>query len=161
MTNIRLRQKIEYKKNLAPYLSELRRLTGTDVSSESLISVEDTEKIRQKWLYLKDTNTNKIVIDFSEKNSERFKKFITNLNKANSSPVYIWTEKSNMCGLYKAASIDAINFDFPFDISPDGIFVFVTEDLENELLLDYYYDSGDREMLEIEWQGKHWHSVSY
>ena len=159
MTNIR--QKIEYRKNIASYLSELKQLTRTDVSSESLISIEDTEKIRQKWSYLKNVDTNNLAIDFSEKSRERFQTFIANLCKANSNPVYIWAEKSNVCGLYKVASIEAINFDFPFDISPDGIFVFVTEGLEDRLLLDFYQDYGDREMLEIEWQGEHWNSVSY
>jgi hypothetical protein len=59
------------------------------------------------------------------------------------------------------ASIEAIDFTFPFDISPEGIVEFVTEDLSNELLLDYYQDSDDREMLEVEWQGKDWHSISF
>ena len=159
MTNIR--QKIEYKKNLAPYLLELKQLTRTDVSSESLISIEDTEKILKESLHLKNADRNNFILDFSEKNSERFKKFIANLSRANNISVYIWMPKSNMCGLYKANSLNTIDFSFPFNINSEGIIEFFTEDLKNELLFDYYYDADDREMLEIEWQGEHWNSVSY
>jgi hypothetical protein len=147
--------------NINSYLLELKEFTGVDVKREFLSSVEDVKKIIKKTLLLKDTNKNKFAIDFSEKTSERFKTFIANLKKANNSPVYIWTEKSNVCGLYKVASIDAVNFAFRFDLSPEGIVEFVTEDLSDRLLLDYYYDSDDREMLEFEWQGKHWHSISF
>jgi hypothetical protein len=159
MANIH--NKIAFKRNLVPYLLELKQLTGIDVSGESLISVENTDKIRQEWLPLKKADKNKFIISFSEKTSERFKTFIANLSKANNSLVYIWTEKSNICGLYKVASIEAINFAFPFNLSPDGIVVFLTEDLSNRLLLDYYQDSDDQEMLEVEWQGKDWHSIAF
>jgi hypothetical protein len=81
MANIH--NKIAFKRNLASYLLELKKLTRIDVSSESLSSLEDLEKIRKKSLSLKQRDKKKFVISFEEKTSERFKAFIANLSKAN------------------------------------------------------------------------------
>jgi hypothetical protein len=157
MINLKLimmnnKQEIQFKKNLASYLSELKRFTGIEVTPESLSSVEEVKKIREQSLYLKDTEKIKLVMNFEKKNSERFKHFITNLNTVNNNAVYIWTDSTNVCGLYQVASIKAINFSFSFDVISSGIVAFVTKDLNDKMLLDFYRDSKDEEILEVELQ---------
>jgi hypothetical protein len=159
MTN--MRQKIQFKKNLPSYLIELKKLTGIDVNSESLSSVEDVESIRKKASALGSAKTTKFVMDFEEKNSERFKNFIENLFRSNNGPIYLWTSRSNLCGLYKLDSIRMVDFSFPFDLNPEGIVVFLAEDTSNKLLLDFSVDSQGQEILEVELQGKNWPLVKY
>ena len=100
-------------------------------------------------------------MNFDLRKSKRFKQFIANLDKANNRPVYIWTEKSNVCGLYKASSIKAINFSFKFDVNDDGMVIFLTEDCNDRLLLDFYIDYKERKMLDLEVKGKNWFSVPF
>jgi hypothetical protein len=157
----KLQEKNQLKRLLPSYLSELKALTGLDIDSESLSSIEDTEKIRNEASSIENTDINKFAIDFEEKNSERFKKFVASLNEANSSPVYIWTNRSNFCGLHKINSINMIDFSFPFEINQEGIIVFLTEDINDKLLLDFSCNSKDQEVLEVELQGKNWALIHY
>lgn len=153
--------KAELKRNLPSYLLELKQITGLDVDSKSLSPIEDVEKLREKASVLADLDKNRLIISFSEKNSKQFRKFVVNLSKSNSNSVYIWTNRANLYGLYKVASIDAIDFSFPFDVNSDGIIVFLTSDLSDKLLLDFYYDSEYQEMIEVELQGKHWSLIPF
>lgn len=153
--------KAELKRNLSSYLLELKQITGRDVDSKSLSSIEDVEELREKASVLANLDKVRFVINFSEKNSEQFKKFIENLGRSNSNSIYIWTNRANLYGLYKVASIDAIDFSFSFDVNPDGIIVFLTSDLSDKLLFDFSYDSEDREIIEVELQGKHWPFVPF
>ena len=153
--------KIQYKRSIASYLQELKELTGKDIDPISLCSLEEIEEIRQKSLPIKDANKVEFTMKFVEKSSERFRNFIASLDKANNSSVYVWTDKSNVCGLYRVNSINAINFSFAFDVNTNGIVVFLTDDFEDKLLLDFYRDSKEEEMLEVVIQGRNWSKISF
>lgn len=153
------KNKIQFKQNIKAYLAELKELTEVDVSPQFLSSLEEMEEIRKKSSHLKDIDKIKYIANFSIKNSDRFKKFIANLSKANNSPVYIWTKRANSCGLYKAASINAINFSFEFDLNTEGIVTFTIKNANNQLLLDFYRVLKEQETIEIE--VKDWYSVSF
>jgi hypothetical protein len=153
--------KLALRKSLTEYLLELKQITGENVKTDSLSSVESLERIREASLAVfQNMNKSKFIVRFDEKDSKKFKDFIANLSKANSSSVYIWTNRANLHGLCKIASINSIDFSFPFNINPDGVIVFLTEDLKDKLLLDFYRDSKEQEILEIELQGENWASVS-
>lgn len=147
------------KRNLPFYVDELRCFAGANIDTKSLSSIEEVENIRKKSLPLNELQATKNVVKFSEKNSDRFKRFIENLREANSNPVYIWLHSSNLHGLLKVDSIDAIDFSFPFNVNSDGIVVFLTSDFSDRLLLDFYHDCEGQEMLEVELKGKHWSSI--
>jgi hypothetical protein len=154
-------KRIQFKRNLPEYLQELKPLIGREISPEDLTPVEQVEQIRAESIAaLKGSNTTKFVIDFEERRSERFQDFVYALSNVNRSPVYIWTDRSDACGLYKAESIDKVEFSFPFDIDSNGLFTFLTEDFNDKLLLDFYEDAG-KEILEIETTGKHWSLIRY
>ena len=156
-----INNKIQFQNNIDSYLLEIEELTGTDITPGLLSSIEDMEKIREKSSALKDLDKLNFVMKFELKNSDRFRQFIANLNKVNNSPVYIWTEKSNVCGLYKVSSINAVDFSFKFDINDEGMVIFLTENCQDRLLLDFYKDRIDKEMLNLEVKGKHWYSVPF
>lgn len=153
----KIANKLALRKSLNEYLLELKQFSGQEIDAQSLCSVEDLERIRDTALvHLQNMNKNKAIIEFSEKNSDKVKAFITSLEKANNSSVYIWTNRSSLHGLYKIDSISSLDLSFPFNVNPDGMAVFLTEDLNDKLLLDFYRDSEDQDMLEIEVQGTHW-----
>jgi hypothetical protein len=153
--------KIYLQKNLPFYLAELKQFTGINVDSKSLSSIEEVERIREQSLVLNDLKMSRFSMRFSDRNSEQFKKFIESLKKANSNSIYIWLYGSNLHGLFKVASIDVINFSFPFNVNQDGIVIFLASDFNDKLLLDFYCDSEDQEILEIELRGKHWSSIPF
>ena len=159
--NTERKRKIQLKTNIVAYLSQLKQLTRINVVSEDLLSLSETAEITKRSSHLEKLDKICFTTNFEFKNSERFKRFITNLSKANNSLVYIWLEKTNYCGLYKAASINDIDFSFRFDLDPNGIIVFMTEDLNNRLLLDFYRDWEERETIEIKIQGKQWYCVAF
>lgn len=83
---------------------------------------------------LADLDKTRFVINFSEKTSNQFRKFGANLSKSNSNLIYMLTNRANLHALYKVASIDAVDSSFPFDVNPDGIVVFITEEPTRFLL---------------------------
>jgi hypothetical protein len=157
----KIQNEIQFKKNLSAYLLELKSLTGKTVSSESLSSINEVERIRNEASILENYDISRFTIDFKDKSEERFKNFIIALSNSNKSSVYIWTNRSNFCGLYKIPSIKMFDFSFPFDVNPDGLVVFLSEDINDQLLLDFSYDSKGQEVLEVELKGRHWPFIKY
>lgn len=70
-------------------------------------------------------------------------------------------KKSNYCGLYKISSINMVDFSFPFNVNQEGIVVFLAEDINDKLLLDFSCNSQGKEVLEVESQGKNWSLIRY
>jgi hypothetical protein len=155
-------QKIQFKRNLAKYLDELKMLTGKDISPKELTSIEEVGHVRAASMAaLKGNGKARFAIAFDERTSDRFRNFVLSLRNANSRPVYIWTDRSDSCGLYKVESIDQVNFAFPFDINSNGVVTFRTEDFSDKLLLDFSEDDLGERILEVELTGKHWSLVQY
>jgi hypothetical protein len=155
-----LRKQREMRKAFLSYSSKIELLTGSKLNQGKLLDIEKSEDFRKKSnLYLSD-KTFKTVVNFSEKLNEKFKALIEKLHNANPSPIYIWLEDSNTQGLYKVCSLKSIDFSFPFNIDTNGVIVFRTEDLNEKMLMDFFYDDDGEEMLEIELQGNNWPQLS-
>jgi hypothetical protein len=154
-------KQVAAKRILAQYLSELTAILGRDINLSSLVSIENIEKIREQASCLSNETESAFSIKFDGKLSERFGEYISNLRKANDSEVYIWTDKSNLCGPCKINSIGDFDISFPFDVNPEGVVVFLATDLCDKLLFDFSIDSDNQKILEVESQGKHWPLVEY
>lgn len=159
MTNIN--NKREYLSNIDAYLLEIELLTKKSIDKSELSSINEVDEIRSKASNLKTLPKKELKIDFSEKTSTRFIKYIQSLYYANNNEIYLWTSKTNVCGLYKVSSIKDINFSFPFDINNEGMFVLLSVDLKDKLLFDFSFDSSGKKIIEIEIQGLNWPSVEY
>lgn len=152
---------IQFKKNIDGYILELKKFTGIDIEPEFLSSIEDMEKIRRKSSSLKNNREKTFTIQFEEKNTKKFIDFVAKLYCCNSNPVYVWTEKTNKCGLFKIDSVLKFNFSFEFDINCEGIVVLLTENLCDKLILDYYENYTNEKLLDVTLQGRNWYSVAY
>lgn len=100
-------------------------------------------------------------IRFSDKSTERFRRFLQSLANANPSSVYVWTPRTIDCGVLLVPSLDAIKFDFDFTINDEGILAFTTSDLADSLLLDFSSTPAGEQVLAVETQGPNWARAVY
>jgi hypothetical protein len=154
-------EKVAAKRILAQYLSELKALLGIEINPSSLVPIENIEEIREQASCLSNEKESSFLIEFDDKLNEKFREYISNLRKANHSEVYVWTDRSNICGPCKINSIEDLDISFPFDVNSDGVVVFLTIDFCDKLLFDFSFDSDNQRILEVESQGKNWPLVEY
>ena len=154
-------KKRAYLTRIDSYLKELGTLIGKRVEKSDMMPIESIDNVRRASRSLRETPVSKFEIRFPEKESERFKAYIERLHRANESGVYIWTEKSNLCGLYKAKSLKHIDFSFPFDINDEGVLAFLCDNLKDELLLDFSSDLTGQQVISVECQGINWPDIDY
>src|SRR5947209_2487665 len=102
----RLQQLLAFRRSIAQYLTQLSRLTGTIVSKECLLSLNETAAIRERSKAMERAPSWRETLEFSEKRGPRFQHFVRLLRERNPSDVYIWTLLSNDCGLLRPVSLE-------------------------------------------------------
>ncbi len=142
--------------NMPFYLKELQAISGKKVRKEDLTSLEESSIIQEKSLKKTRKHKIKIAIPFSTKSNEKIKSAVSLFYSLNSAPIYIWTPRSKYCGTLKEESIKNINLNFPFDINKEGVIVFITDDLQDKILFDFFESNDGKKMLEIEIEGNNW-----
>lgn len=157
MTSEKLLQKLHFKK----YLAELSVLVGRDISSENLLSLEQTKAIRQASLKFDTQPKAQYRIPFSEKSENRFRSFIQRLSSANSSSIFVFTPRTITCGVFPIASLEQIKWEFDFSINGEGILGFLTEDICDSLLLDFSESDFNQQELTVEVKGHNWLSCRF
>jgi len=143
------------------YLEELSVFAGHPVKSADLGSAEQAASIREAARKFSVSDAASSEIAFVDRSSERFKQYIKRLHDANPSQVYVWTPRTIDCGVLLVPSLSAIDFDFDFAVNEEGILVFLTDDLEDRLLLDFFIAPTDEKRMKIETQGANWGEVIY
>jgi len=156
-----LSQRLLRKSQLKKYLEELGMLTGRVIQSDELSSLEQTAAVRMSLQKIAVNSVVACEIGFSDRKSERFKKFLQSLKNANSSAIYIWTPRTYDCGVLLVPSLESIKFDFDFTINDEGIIAFTTMDLNDSLLIEMFQTSLGAQFLRIETQGVNWARTMY
>jgi hypothetical protein len=160
--NSDLTQRLACKRNLQCYLSQLCHLANRNVTADDLLPLEVTHAIREQSTRLLDkTSFRKFKIKFSEKLDTRFAMFVKNLYALNPSPVYIWVEHTNTCGLFEISSIMEFNAKFEYSVITEGIISLLTKDMIDNMVLDFYEDSSGEKFIEIELYGSSWVTCVY
>jgi hypothetical protein len=144
------------KEQTHSYLLQLARLVRRSVRPEDLLSLEETEAVRTRANTVRRRHLWRVELPFSEKSTPRFRGFVHDLMQLNPSPVYVWTELSNACGVLPPVPLDMVNFDFDFDTDPTGVLVLLSADLQDKMLLDYSESESGRRTVEVEVSGDHW-----
>jgi hypothetical protein len=154
---------IQYKLNIHRYLVELKGLCLKAPLESELLSVQRTEQIRANSLVaLRGKPVRKIQMSFEDKKAIKFRSYVAKLHLANPHSVFVWTEKSNSCGLYEISSLLEFNFNFEFDVNEQGIVVLLASNLADSLVFDFSYDDRTSTyMLEIDVCGDHWFGIDY
>lgn len=143
------------------YLEELGVLTGRSVQADELGSLAEAAAMRMAAQRAAAQSPTPCEIKFSERRSERFRKFLRSLTDANPSSVHVWTPRTIDCGALLVPSLGAIKFDFEFGINDEGILVFTTSDLADKLLLDFSSTPAGEQVLTVETEGPNWARVVY
>ena len=155
-----LAERLARAKEMPRHLSELSCLTGHKVERFDLLSPERTSSIRDQVRLTPPSPSVAWETGFREKETPRFRKFLERLHSSNASDVYLWTPATNICGLLPPLPRRAVNFDFPFNLNPEGILTVLTSDLQDRLILDYS-EAKEGARLEIEAAGPHWSTVEF
>ncbi len=161
MKNVNLAQRLEAIHAIKNYLQVLSILTNRAVKKEDLTSLEKSLEIIAKHEYIRTLPNMKFEIGFEGRSSDQFKNFIRNLEKTKQSPIFIWSKGANSCGLLQVSSLFEINFEFEYEIDGNGVFVFTSDDLQDELLIDFYENNEEQRMMKIEVYGHLWSKIIY
>ena len=138
------------------HLHELSQIVGRMLTPDDLLSVEETESLRVQALSVVRTPSLRYEIPFADLKSPRFARLVGALQKANPSPIFVWTPLSNECGLLRPVSLSEVRFDFDFTSLPDGILVLLTTDFQDQMLLDFSEGEDAEQLLELEVSGAQW-----
>jgi hypothetical protein len=95
-------------------------------------------------------------LPFEERKSPKFSSLVKQLHDLNPEPIYLWTSRTNDCGLFKLDDVSKLNFAFPFEINPEGILVITTIDGNDRMLLDFSGENQSQQLLEVEIRGQNW-----
>ncbi len=160
VSNGNLSSRLKNNLHVEAHLQEISSLVRRKVTVSELEEPVVTKEIRDKEKEFSKYESMHIEIPFDLKSEKRFQGFITKLAAANPTPVYLWTSYANECGPLKLNSLFAVDYDFPFEVSDEGVFSLVTTDLADRLLLEFHEEGGNL-ILDIGFQGKHWSVVRY
>ena len=146
---------------LKSYLEELAELAGRTVQAEELGSVEHAASIRDavNRNFVQAAASSKVL--FSDRSSEQFRQYVEKLHDANPSTVYIWSPRTIDCGALLVPSLCSVSFNFEFTVNDDGVMVFLSSDLVDKLLLDFFTQTNGEQRLKIETQGANWGKVIF
>ncbi|WP_445371981.1 hypothetical protein ACH518_04160 [Methylomonas sp. HW2-6] len=147
---------IAYKRNIAKYLQELNRFCKKKPVENELLSLDETQNIRDNSKALDTAIVRRHRIGFDKKNDEKFLDFVGSLYEKNRSNIYIWTPLTMACGTYKIDSILDFNFGFEFDSNPEGIVVLLTSNFTDKITLDFSMDESGKRILDIDLVGDNW-----
>ncbi len=156
-----LEQRLAYKKNLKYCLLELAHLTKKQPSESQLLPLNAKDGIRKEASQLQGKPCLKFRIDFEGKKSPRFSHFVERLYQSNPSPIYIWTELTDACGLFEIDSILEFDFGFSYDVNREGLILLLAKNMIDKMTLDFYENSQGQKILEVEITGDNWSTVIY
>jgi hypothetical protein len=151
---------IRKRLNLREYLKELELFAGRKVEEKELTSLQFMEEFREQVKAIPISPSVKFALAFEQLQSPEFASLVKQLYEKNMAPVYLWTSRTNDCGLFKVNDVTNINFKFPFDVNSDGILTIVTTDAQDRMLLDFNEEEKVGKTLEIEIRGQNWVKVS-
>jgi hypothetical protein len=150
-------QKAKGKSLMSSYLKELNLLSKLKIKVNDLITFEETEMIIHKRKEISESiPSEKLVLKFEDK--DRLLHYLSKMAELKKGKIYMFTEYSKSCGALLLNSLIDFNYNFAFSDEHSGIISFLSEDLKDKLILDFYEESGQY-IIEIETQGYVWNSV--
>lgn len=143
-----LKAKNKGKLLMESYQKELEQLVKGLVYSDRILSFEETQEIGF-------VTGQKIKLYLAFENKAELKAIINQLVKEKDGEMFLITHYSKFCGAYLLSSLNDFNVEFSFKAEHQGLVQIKLKDGSNELLLDFY-ESNNKQMLDIEIIGKDW-----
>lgn len=157
------RQAIDIKKRylqrnilLQKYIFEVNNLLSFETTQSNLLSIEDTDIIRDKAKLLRNKPKSYARMLFS--NKRKLKEYINELKQLEDGELLMLITDSYYCGAVRVPSLSDFNYNFEFSAEHCGIVSFIRSDISNELLIDFY-EQGGEQFIEVEAFGDTWSKV--
>lgn len=147
------------KQYLKDYLKELTTIFDVNSAEILILSLEETDYItEQTRSKLNREILAKEVVLFNDK--ERLLSiYADKCHRLLPNKIYVFTDYSKDCGVAVIDKLTRIKPTFSFDAEHGGLISILSEDLSNELILDFY-EEKDEYFLEIEVLGNLWGKVN-
>lgn len=131
------RRRLYGKQYLPLYLKELGKILRNEVKYYSLLPITFTDKIREQNQAKQVKYSSTILFGDKEQ--------LMNIILENISiyeQYYVYTSFSKDCGTVPISSLCEFNFDFSFKDVSSGVITLTRADLREEVVLDFYEESG-------------------
>ena len=133
------KRRIMGKQFLPRYMNSLNEILTNKISPDALLSIVETDYFYSQIDYEKKPRIKKTILFSERKNVEK----ILKAHSIDFNERYIlWIEDSNHCGVLKLESLNYFNFEFPYDVSKNGIIVLTQIDYKYKILLDFYEEDN-------------------
>lgn len=142
-------ERLAYLRLIRRYIRVLRSFTGTSVSAPDLIPY-DQATIMAAALALSSYPCVDARLPIDAIGHRCFTDFLDETHHTNSSPVYILTMDSSVCGYFIAQDLRSLSFSPTLD-TRDEVLSIVSLDSRDQLRIDY-----DGDVICVRAQGKHW-----
>lgn len=136
-TNEQKKRRLYGKQDLPLYLDELRKILKKEITISMLLSIVETDKIREQNQAKQLKYSSKIL--FTDKENLE-KTLLEDVDEVNNR-YYVFTSYSKDCGTILINSLQEFNFDFSFKDVTSGIITLTREDLLKEIVLDFYEEN--------------------
>lgn len=144
-TNEQKKRRLYGKQDLPLYLGELHKILKKEITASMLLSIIETDRIREQNQAKQLRYSSKILFTDKDKLENIL---LEDLDEVNNK-YYVFTSYSKDCGTILINLLREFNFDFSFKAVPSGIITLTREDLLKEIVLDFY-EENKIQYLDIE-----------
>ncbi len=149
-------EKLTYKFFIKKYLPLISTLCNKEITEDELVSLEENKNLFSAFKDIPYNNIYKFIIGYELLKTNEFNDYIKSLHQLNANPVYVSCEYTRECGLYLLDSIFNFNYNVKFEQVTGGVIGFITQNIENALLLDFDIDELGNKIIEISVSGLKW-----
>lgn len=120
------------------YLEELSCILNFQPKAENLLSIVETDLVRNSCKTSESLSKN--VIGFDDK--EELVRIMQDISSKESTNYFAFIKDSEDCGTIKIDLLKDFYFNFRYDAVRSGIVSFIQEDLKKSIVLDFYEENG-------------------
>lgn len=134
------RRRIIGKQKISNYLIELNNILKINVSTNNLLSLEETDFVLLNLYKLEFFFKKTILLE----HKTEFENVVVNNISQSEYGYFVFISDVLQCGTIRISSIDHFNFNFGYDDLGSGIISIVREDLSEKIILDFYEENGTK-----------------
>lgn len=133
------KRRIMGKQFLIRYTNSLNEILINKISSGTLLSIVETDCFYSRIDCEKKPRIKKTILFSARKDVMK----ILKAHSIDFNDTYVlWIKDSDYCGAFKLESLNYFNFEFPYDVSRNGIIVLTQIDYKYKILLDFYEENN-------------------
>jgi len=129
------------KQLLPTYINSLNEISTNIISSDTLLSIVETDFFYSQIDYEKKAEVKKTILFSERKDVEKIlKEHFIDFNEK----YILWIKHANDCGALKLESLNYFNFEFSYNVCKNGVITFTQIDYKYQILLDFYEEHSTK-----------------